>query len=156
MIRAFRFPTLLLLLAIVATLLMTFAPIVSRVLQSLPAADSTATKAHPDHAAMQAAIAAATIDHADHARQRLAADAHAGHLSPAGSAASSPAGGEHAAHGEACDYCTMASRLLPWLALLLVLASLFYRQIPEVIRRAPALPSTHWPAHAARGPPLPP
>ena len=117
-------------LAVVATLLMLVAPLVSRAMQAQPAA-TVAVMAHamPD------------MDHAMH----MPAMPEHGHDDA--SAAS------HAAHGEACDYCVLAMRLLPWLALALLLAPLPYRLAPIVPRRVDVPASLRWPAHLARGPP---
>ena len=60
----------------------------------------------------------------------------------------------HAGHGEACEYCMMASRLMPWLAVLIVLLPALPVIAPPVLRTVAAPRSLRWPAHAARGPPL--
>ncbi len=65
-----------------------------------------------------------------------------------------PPADPHAGHGEACEYCTMASRLLPWLAVMLVLAPLLYRLVPLSPRVITLPASLRWPAHPVRGPPL--
>ena len=94
-------------LALAATLLMALAPVVSRWVQA----------GHVQHTRAMALPEA----RAGHAAMTDAAHAHhlAGHA-PAATPAKAPPD-PHAVHGEACDYCTMASRLLPWLAVLLVL-----------------------------------
>ncbi|MCD9086125.1 DUF2946 family protein [Stenotrophomonas sp. SY1] len=152
--RATRFQSVLLLLAFAAALLMAVAPVVSRWVQA----------GQMQHAGMTMAMhsdSGAAMDHGVHA------NAHAGHHGMDGTGhALHMAGGNaeaaeqkapadpHAAHGEACDYCTMASRLLPWLAVLLVLAPLLYRLAPESPRNITLPSSLRWPAHPARGPPL--
>jgi hypothetical protein len=149
-IHKLRFQTSLLLLAIMATLLMMLAPVVSRALQSAAAAGAAPLHQHQhDHTAMPAGMDMAESPHAGHVGS--AANAHS---SVAAAGKSPPITDEHAAHGEACDYCTMASRLLPWLALLLVLAPLRYRLAAIATPQPRALPAIRWPAHAARGPPL--
>lgn len=60
----------------------------------------------------------------------------------------------HAGHGEACEYCMMASRLMPWLAVLLVLLPALPVIAPPVLRTVATPRSLRWPAHAARGPPF--
>jgi len=81
------------------------------------------------------------------------ADVHAhGHGHPADGGF--PAHDPHLDHGAACGYCTLATRLLPVLALVLALP------LPPPARHSgiPALPvipaAPFWPAHTPRGPPL--
>ncbi|MCC4598134.1 DUF2946 family protein [Xanthomonas campestris pv. phormiicola] len=57
-------------------------------------------------------------------------------------------------HEQACDYCVLAARLLPWLALLLVLLPWVRQHAPRVAPRMLAVRTANWRAHAARGPPL--
>ena len=116
-------------LAVVATLLMLVAPLVSRAMQAQPAA-AVAVMAH----------AMPGMDHAGHAPS----------MPEHGHDASSAS---HAAHGEACDYCVLAMRLLPWVALALLLAPLPCRWAPSAPRRVDVPASLRWPAHLARGPP---
>jgi len=120
----------LLQLAFIATLLMVLAPLVSRALQAQPM----------DHAAM------------GHDMHDMAMAGHAHH--DADPAAPSPTADPHAMHGEACEYCVLAMRLLPWLAVLVLLLPLLWRPKPMFPWSQPRLPLLHWPAHAARGPPL--
>lgn len=143
--RSARFQSFLLSLAFAAALLMAVAPVVSRWVQA----------GHAQHAAMMAmAPVAMNGEHAGH--HGMSAEEHARHMR--GAAVAPPTKSQtpadpHAAHGEACDYCTMASRLLPWLAILLVLAPLLYRLAPESPRTIRLPISLRWPAHLARGPP---
>ncbi|WP_176988496.1 hypothetical protein [Stenotrophomonas sp. SAM-B] len=65
----------------------------------------------------------------------------------------SPPMSEHAGHGDACEYCMMASRLMPWLAVLILLLPAMPVIAPRVLRAVPTPRSLRWPAHAARGPP---
>lgn len=137
--RPARFHSVLLYLALVATLLMALAPVVSRWVQS----------GHVQH------IGAMVMsgEHAGHAAMTAAEHAH--HMAGQASVVVPKAPVDpHAAHGEACDYCTMASRLLPWLAVLLVLVPLSYPLLPSAPRIIPLPTSVRWPAHPARGPPL--
>lgn len=131
------------LLACLAVLLMLVAPLISRWSQaqslepmcmSGPALD-TGGSLHADHQALPA---------------QTAAHHHAAAASPA-----KPDTGQHAgAHGEACDYCVLAARLLPWLALL-VLCLLQARPAPAPVhRQARATSTVRWAALGARGPPL--
>jgi len=149
--RKARFQSLLLQLAMVAAVLMAAAPVVSRWLQA-------------QHGQMQMSMQMSGMTAAP--MGKVAADPHAAHHAMHGShehaapavpntPQSHPSAPDpHAAHGEACDYCTMASRLLPWLAVLLVLAPLLYRLVPTSPRCIQLPSSLHWPAHPARGPPL--
>ncbi|MCL7713145.1 DUF2946 family protein [Stenotrophomonas mori] len=133
--RLARFQSVLLYLALAATLLMALAPVLSRWLQAAPA-PGVALLVHE----------AAHADHTAHT------GGHAGE--PRGAAGHGLPAGPHAAHGEACDYCTMASRLLPWLAALLVLAPLLHRPAPASPWAVAVPASLRWPAHPVRGPPL--
>jgi len=133
----------MLLLALAATLLMALAPVVSRWMQA----------GQGTHATMAHAMPAMAMPDAMPAGHH-AMDAHAGHGTAHDTADKAPPADPHAAHGEACDYCTMASRLLPWLAVLLVLAPLPYRIAPQPPRAAVFTAGLRWPAHPARGPPL--
>lgn len=133
----------MLLLALAATLLMALAPVVSRWMQA--GQGSHATMAH----AMPAMVMPGDMPAEHHAM-----DAHAGHRAAESMIGKTPPADPHAAHGEACDYCTMASRLLPWLAVLLVLAPLLYRIVPQSPRATVFTAGLRWPAHLARGPPL--
>lgn len=119
--------------AAVATLLMLFAPLLSRALQAPAAVAATAHMAHE-------------MPGMDHH--------HAAHAPAApGQAHGDTSANPHAAHGEACDYCVLAMRLLPWLALLVLLASVPIRPLLPVSRQGVFPASLHWPAHPARGPP---
>nr|NYT98517.1 DUF2946 domain-containing protein [Stenotrophomonas sp. SbOxS2] len=128
----------LLQLAFIATLLMVLAPLVSRALQAQPM----------DHAGM------AGMDHTtmSHDMRDMAMAGHAHH--DADPAVPSPPADPHAMHGEACEYCVLAMRLLPWLAVLVLLLPLLWRPTLVFPWSPPRLPLLHWPAHAARGPPL--
>ncbi len=144
-------------LAFVATLLMALAPLVSRWQQAhadAPVMAMPMGMAHP----MPAAAITAADPHAGHA---MAGHAMAGHDMAAhalhGDAPATPVApllGEHAGHGEACEYCMMASRLMPWLAVLVLLLPALPVIAPRVLRAVAAPRSLRWPAHAARGPPL--
>ncbi|EKT4068511.1 TPA: DUF2946 domain-containing protein [Stenotrophomonas maltophilia] len=137
MTRLSRPQRLLLQLAILATLLMVLAPLVSRALQAQPM--EHAAMAGMDHAAM---------GHDMHAMAMAGHDQHG-----AAPAAPSPAADPHAMHGEACEYCVLAMRLLPWLAVLVLLLPLLWRPRLVFPWSQQVLPVPHWPAHAARGPP---
>jgi len=58
------------------------------------------------------------------------------------------------AHEQACDYCLLAARLLPLLALLLLVLPWLRQRAPLAASRAPVVDTGIWRAHAARGPPL--
>ncbi|EOW2139454.1 DUF2946 family protein [Stenotrophomonas sp. GD03908] len=139
MTRLSRPQRLLLRLAILATLLMVLAPLVSRALQ-----------AHPmDHAAM-AGMDHAAMGHDMHGMAMAGHDLHG--ATPA--APDRPAD-PHAMHGEACEYCVLAMRLLPWLAVLVLLLPLLWRPRLVFPWSQQVLLALRWPAHAARGPPPP-
>ncbi len=141
----------MLLLALAAALLMALAPVVSRWIQSAPGTHTAMAHAM---APMAMALSAPAVPPLSDAHA-----AHAGHVGHTGAATATDTDkprppDPHAAHGEACDYCTMASRLLPWLALLLVLAPVLYRVAPQAPRATVSSAGLRWPAHPARGPPL--
>lgn len=145
-IRSLRLHRSMLRLALLATLLMLLAPLASRVLQDQDA-----------HAARAAQPAAG---HAGHAMERPDAQhahhAHAGHATPAPAPDSMPKvpADPHALHGEACEYCVLSARLLPWLAAALVLVpALHWRVVPAGAPSPLRLVARRWPAHAVRGPP---
>lgn len=115
-------------LALAATLLMALAPVLSRALQATPPGS-----------------------HAGLVQDHLAHGAGSHHM--AGEERLGTPSGPHAAHGEVCDYCTMASRLLPWLAVLLVLLPLCARLSVHPPRATTLPASVRWPAHPPRGPP---
>ena len=119
-------------LAGLAVLLMLFAPLVSRALQAQPA------------------VAAAMAQQMVHAMPGMN---HAAPMSPMPEHGHDGSVSSHATHGEACEYCVLAMRLLPWLALVLLLAPLLYRLAPFAPRRVELLASLRWSAHLARGPP---
>lgn len=161
----------LLQLAFVATLLMALAPLVSRWQQ----AQGPSVMLMPGGMAHVMPHGAADIDptpdsgmshHDMHAMAASGSATHAmamHHMSmhdmsgPAAAVAvTDPAApiDPHAGHGEACEYCMMASRLMPWLAVLIVLLPALPVIAPPVLRTVAAPRSLRWPAHAARGPPL--
>lgn len=172
--RSARFHHLLLLLAMAAALLMAVAPVVSRWLQSqhaqmaMPSVMMGGASADPHaghhgmahSAGTQMAMPPVALEpanqdpHAGHHGMAAAAKAHAAaHATPVPGTSQPVPADPHAAHGEACDYCTMASRLLPWLALLLVLGPLLYLLLPTAPFSMPVPASQNWRAHPARGPP---
>lgn len=131
------------LLACLAVALMLVAPLISRWSQAQSAepmcmsgpALGMGGSLHTDHRAMLA---------------QTAAHQHDSVVSPA-----KPQTGKHAAatHGEACDYCVLAARLLPWLALV-VLCLLQIRPAPVPVHtHAHTGPVVRWAALGARGPP---
>lgn len=161
----------LLQLAFVATLLMALAPLVSRWQQAQgpsvmlmpggmahvmprgaaeidPTPDSGMS--HHDMHAMAASDSATHVT----AMHHMSMHDMSGHA--AAVAVTEPAApiDPHAGHGEACEYCMMASRLMPWLAVLIVLLPALPVIAPPVLRTVAAPRSLRWPANAARGPPL--
>ena len=148
-------------LAFVATLLMALAPLVSRWQQAhaeapwmlMPDGMTHAMPAPPEAHAGHAMPMHDMPMHdmgSDHAMpmHEMGSD----HAMPMHAAPSAPIS-EHAGHGEACEYCMMASRLMPWLAVLIVLLPALPVIAPRVPRAVAAPRSLRWPAHAARGPP---
>ena len=138
-------------LAFIATLLMALAPLLSRWQQAhgdpvmlMPGGMAHVMQAPPaDDASMPM-----THHHGMH-HEGMHHD-----LAQASPPSSPPPLDPHAGHGEACEYCMMASRLMPWLAVLLVLLPALPVIAPPVLRSVAAPRSLRWPAHAARGPPL--
>ncbi len=142
---------------------MALAPLVSRWQQAhadapVPLLSMTMHGAsHP----MQAAPVAALSAHVPQAGHRADHPAMAGHAQhPAALATSAetapaamPADG-HAGHGDACEYCMMASRLMPWLAVAVLLLALLPVIRPIVVFATIAPRTLHWPARSARGPPV--
>ncbi|CAG2093981.1 DUF2946 family protein [Xanthomonas euroxanthea] len=131
------------LLACLAVLLMLVAPLISRW--------SQAPSVEPMCMSGPVLDAGGSL-HADH--HALPAQA-AAHQHPTAASPDKPHTGEHATtHGEACDYCVLAARLLPWLALLVL--SLLHRLPAPAPAHRQARPATmvRWAALGARGPPL--
>lgn len=156
----------LLKLAFVATLLMALAPLVSRWQQaqgpSVMLMPGGMAHVMPRSAASLEPMPHSGMSHHDmHAMAASDSDTHdmamhdmSGHA--AATAHPQPAApiDPHAGHGEACEYCMMASRLMPWLAVLIVLLPALPIIAPTVLRSVATPRSLRWPAHAARGPPL--
>lgn len=166
----------LLQLAFVATLLMALAPLVSRWQQAqgpsvmlMPGGMAHVMppgavgieptphsgKSHHDMHAM-AASDTSTHDMTMHgpAMHHMSMHDMPGHAAAAADTEPAAPIDPHAGHGEACEYCMMASRLMPWLAVLLVLLPALPVIAPPVLRSVATPRSLRWPAHAARGPPL--
>lgn len=55
--------------------------------------------------------------------------------------------------GMACDYCTLAARLLPFVVALLLLPLIPLSRSPRINDNVRPRATLAWPAHAARGPP---
>lgn len=162
----------LLQLAFVATLLMALAPLVSRwqlahaeapvMLMStgMTHAMPVQPDRHAGHDLQQHDIAQHDmqhhhVQHHDVAMQPMPMHAVTrAHDTPTPAPPSpSPPMSEHAGHGDACEYCMMASRLMPWLAVLVLLLPAIPVIAPRVMRAVPTPRSLRWPAHTARGPP---
>lgn len=165
MLRHRRFLQVMHRLALIGVLLMVVAPLVSRWVQSSggigPLTQLVALcgghgpqPARPDHA-MHHDMAAM-----EHAGMKHAGMAPAGHAMPMAMDMSMPMdhgdGGMPPDHdGAACDYCLLAARLLPFVLVLLLLPMLRATAFtPGWIWAMPRIAAA-WPAHAARGPPLP-
>lgn len=149
-------------LAFVATLLMALAPLVSRWQQAhaeapvmlmptgMAHAMSGPLDAHAGHVMAHQDMQHDGTQHHHMATQPMPVHTMQGAHEQA---APSPPMGEHAGHGDACEYCMMASRLMPWLAVLILLLPAMPVIAPRVRRAVPTPRSLRWPAHAARGPP---
>lgn len=160
----------LLQLAFVATLLMALAPLVSRWQQAqgpqvmlmpggMAHVMAAAIVAEEPAEAPAPAMDHHAMGHHDMAMHDMAMHDMSTHdmAAPRGAStdpAPSPSVDPHAGHGEACEYCMMASRLMPWLAVLFVLLHALQLSAPAVPRTVATPRSLRWPAHAARGPPL--
>ncbi|MFL9584434.1 DUF2946 family protein [Stenotrophomonas sp. AB1(2024)] len=146
----------LLQLAFVATLLMALAPLVSRWQQAqgpsvmlMPGSMAHVMPAGSTHGMSMHGMSAHDMSMHDTSMHSMAGHAAA----PADTTPATPID-PHAGHGEACEYCMMASRLMPWLAVLILLLPALPVIAPAVLRTVAAPRSLRWPAHAARGPPL--
>jgi hypothetical protein len=127
-------------LALIAALLMVVAPLISRWLQWQP---ETTMPLCTDAARASTEV------------QMLGdASSHAGHHADAAQRPASPAAAEHAMHEYACDYCLLAARMLPWLALAVLLWWLPRCRRVFAAAIYPVVATPPWPAHAARGPPV--
>jgi len=126
--------TLMARLACLAVVLMLAAPLLSRALQSasMPVLSEVCTTA--GLTLMDTAMLAMPADHA----------------------MSKVSDGEHVLHadGAACDYCLLAVRLLPLLALLLAWLPLARGVLSTAVASIHRINLRAWPAHPARGPPL--
>ncbi|AUI91493.1 DUF2946 family protein [Xanthomonas oryzae] len=144
MLRLCRRHRLLPLLACLAVVLMLVAPLISRWSQ---------TQSTEPMCMSAPALSAASSLHADHRYEPpvIAAQANPG----AALAAQHPGSHDAAIHGEACDYCVLAARVLPLLIVaLLCLLQLRPTPVPAHIQ-ASARSVFRWAALGARGPPLP-
>lgn len=159
-------------LAFVATLLMALAPLVSRwqqahaeapvmlmptgMIHALPALpDAHAVHGMPQHDGQHHGMQHDDMQHPGMQHHEMAMQPMSMHATPGAHDAPvpSPPMSEHAGHGDACEYCMMASRLMPWLAVLILLLPAMPVIAPRVLRAVPTPRSLRWPAHAARGPP---
>ncbi|ATS22287.1 hypothetical protein PK69_04480 [Xanthomonas phaseoli pv. phaseoli] len=143
MLRLSRRHRLLPLLACLAVVLMLVAPLISRWSQAQPI--------EPMCMGVPALSAESSL-HAGHRTQppAMAVDAHPGAVVNTQHAGSHDA----ATHGEACDYCVLAARLLPVLIVAL-LCLLQLRPTPApAVTQASARAVFRWAALGARGPPL--
>lgn len=127
-------------LACLAVALMLVAPLISRWSQA---------RALEPMCMSGPALATGTAVHAGHVPAQAQSAAHPDHSMPG---AKQRAGDHDAAlHGEACDYCMLAARLLPWLVLCLLQRRPVPMPLPATVRVRSAL---RWSALGARGPPL--
>ncbi len=148
----------LLQLAFVATLLMALAPLVSRWQQAqgpsvMLMPGGMAHVMPPHEMAAHAMPAHHMTMHGSSMHDMSMHDMSRHAVAPADTAPAAPID-PHAGHGEACEYCMMASRLMPWLAVLILLLPALRVITPPVLRSVATPRSLRWPAHAARGPPL--
>ncbi|PPV05526.1 hypothetical protein XBLMG947_3334 [Xanthomonas bromi] len=145
MLHSFCRHRLLPLLACLAVVLMLVAPLISRWSQAQPT----------EPMCMSApALSAESSLHAGHRTPSPAAAAHPHHSALALSGSRHTGTHDAAMHGEACDYCVLAARLLP----LLIVAVLCLLQLRPTLARARtqagARSVLRWSALGARGPPL--
>ncbi|MCW0366328.1 hypothetical protein NB699_001311 [Xanthomonas sacchari] len=121
--------------ALLAALLLVVAPVASRLLEtaslSVPMCTTTGLQAMPE---LPPEHGAAHAIHADHHEVSGAQRDH---------------GPAHAA----CDYCLLAARLLPWLAIVLLLAAVLPAPRAATPLRHRVHAAVRWRAHGARGPP---
>lgn len=125
-------------LAVVAIVLMLTAPLLSRWQQARSG----------DRAAAAAAAAAGALCtsgglHSILALPAVSLPAHAGVHDEGGMP-----------HAPACDYCLLAGRLLPLLAVLWLVLPWLRQRPPPASARPLVVDTCSWRAHAARGPPL--
>lgn len=119
--------------ALLAALLLVVAPVASRLLEaaslSVPMCTAAGLQADADLLPQHATI-------------------HAGHDDESG------AQRDHGLAHAACDYCLLAARLLPWLAIVLLLAASLPAPTAITSLRHRGHAAVRWRAHAARGPPI--
>ncbi|AVY67032.1 DUF2946 family protein [Xanthomonas translucens] len=118
--------------ALLATLLLVVAPVASRLLEAEALWVPLCTSA-----GLQAALDSPSLHSAAHTAHGDASDAQRDH------------GPAHAA----CDYCLLAARLLPGLAIVLLLAATLPVPAAATPLRHRVHASVPWRAHCARGPP---
>ncbi|MDQ1092874.1 hypothetical protein QE400_002287 [Xanthomonas sacchari] len=118
--------------ALLAALLLVGAPVASRLLEAetlpVPLCTSAGLQAAADGLAQHGAV-------------------QAGHADAAG------AQRDHGPAHAACDYCLLAARLLPWLAIVLLLAAALPAPAATTPLRHRVHAAVRRRAHAARGPP---
>ncbi|MCC8537510.1 DUF2946 family protein [Xanthomonas axonopodis pv. poinsettiicola] len=142
MLRSLRRHRPMHLLACLALLLLLVAPPISRWNQGLAQEPMCTSGQAGSLAAMLLPQRAISAQHASH------------HAELAAAISRHPGDHDAAHHGEACDYCVLAARLLPWLVLA-VLCLLQLRPTTTSTRAdAPRRAALRWAAHGARGPPL--
>ncbi|MCC4621475.1 DUF2946 family protein [Xanthomonas cassavae CFBP 4642] len=142
MLRSFRHHRLMHLPACLAVLLLLVAPLISRWNQAPSQEPMCISGPAGSLAAALLRQQGASVPHASH---------HDGHVAAIGQ---HPGDHDAARHGDACDYCVLAARLLPWLVLA-VLCLLQLRPTTVSTRGgAPRRAALRWAAHGARGPPL--
>ncbi|MBO9880277.1 DUF2946 family protein [Xanthomonas sp. D-109] len=119
--------------ALLAALLLVVAPVASRLLEAatlpVPLCTAAGLQADADLPPPHGAV-------------------HAGHDDASGVQR------DHGPAHAACDYCLLAARLLPWLAIVLLLAAALPAPATATPLRHRIHAAVRWRAHAARGPPL--
>ncbi|MCI2262652.1 DUF2946 family protein [Xanthomonas indica] len=119
--------------ALLAALLLVVAPVASRLLEA---------------ATLPVPLCTAAGLQADADLQPQHGAVHAGHEDASGVQR------DHGSAHAACDYCLLAARLLPWLAIVLLLAAALPAPATATPLRHRIHAAVRWRAHAARGPPL--
>lgn len=174
MIRVRTFRSTMTWLALAATLLMAFAPVVSRVLQAQPGQQLPTLMAQLCTSAglRWMSVPATPTDHwlASDIRPEQA-DPHRvepgqtrlgkttpdqiapGRTAPGPATSDQAPDPDHPLHDAACDYCLLAGQVLPWLAVLVVFGPLLRTPGPALAYTVPPARTLAWRAHPARGPP---
>jgi len=145
MLRSFSRHRLLHLLACLAVALMLVAPLISRWSQ---------TRSIEPMCMGAPALPAESVLYDGHRTQPINTSVH--HQYPGAALAPAHAGThDTATHGEACDYCVLAARLIPLFSVALLCLLRLRPTLAAKHRQASVRPVLRWTALGARAPPLP-